>query len=288
MSQKVWLNNAFVDINDAHISVLDRGFLFGDGVYEVIPVYGGRPFRMHAHLDRLRNSLAAIKVSLEQTDEQWRDILQPLIDQYPNQDQSVYLQVTRGTDDRRDHRIPDNIDATVFCMSTPLKPGLTDKLSLGINAITLDDIRWSRCDIKAITLLGNLLLKQQARDQQADEAILVRDHRALEGAASNLFIVSNGLLITPPKSNLLLPGITRDLILELAAANGIPWSEAAIPVESLNSADEIWLTSSTREIMPVVQLNGKPVGNGLPGPLWQLMSDTYRAYKARFILGEVD
>jgi D-alanine transaminase len=269
----VYLNGEFLPLADARISVMDRGFLFGDGVYEVIPVYGGRPFRLAEHLSRLEDSLRGIRMAPPLGESDWSAIFQRLIQ--CDHDQSIYLQVTRGVAPKRDHAIPDDIAPTVFAMCTPIAPLPTD----GIRAVAVQDIRWQWCNIKAITLLANVLLKQQAIDQDCTEAILVSDGHAVEGAASNLFVVLDGVLVTPPKGRELLPGITRDLVLELASANGLAAVERPITVAELKSASEVWLTSSTREIMPVIELDGVAVGSGRPGPVWAQVQDLYRAYK---------
>ncbi|MEE8342306.1 MAG: D-amino acid aminotransferase [Gammaproteobacteria bacterium] len=277
---KVFLNGSFVPQEDACVSVMDRGFLFGDGVYEVIPVYGGRPFRLTQHLKRLHNSLYAIRLDNPFNHEEWTKILQTLVDQRPGEDQSLYLQVTRGVDTQRDHRFPQGVDPTVFAMSTLSNKPANQTTENGVNAITLKDIRWEHCNIKAITLLPNVLLRQQALEAGAAEAILLRDGWATEGAASNLFIVRDGLLITPPKGPRLLPGVTRDLVLELAVANGIPFREADITEQQMRDAVEIWLTSSNKEIMPVINLDEIPVGGGVPGQLFHHMIALYRDYKS--------
>ncbi len=285
--QKVYLNGEFLPAAEARVSVMDRGFLFGDGVYEVIPCYAGRMFRLQHHLQRLENSLRGIRMENPLTFDQWRQMLDELIAQLPGQDQSIYLQVTRGSSGKRDHAIPKQISPTVFAMTNPAQyadPTLAEK---GIEAVTLEDNRWQRCNIKAITLLANVLLRSEAVDAGAAEAILVRDGQATEGAASNLFVVKEGVVVTPPNGPQLLPGITRDLVLELAAANGMAFEEREIPESLLFSADEVWLTSSTKEVMPVVRLNGKPVADGRPGPVFQQMNKLYAAYKARLQAGTV-
>ena len=273
-----WLNGRFLPLEEAQVPVLDRGFLFGDGVYEVIPVYGGRLFRLPHHLKRLTNSLAGLRMANPLNDTQWEELLQELVARNEGGDQAVYLQVTRGVAPKRDHAFPEVIQPTVFAMSNTVTTERDHAAEQGVKAITLDDIRWSLCNIKAITLLPNVLLRQQAVEANTAEAILINDGRAIEGAASNLFIVRNGLLITPPNSNALLPGITRDLILELAANHGIPFREADIPADDLYQCEEIWLTSSTREISPVIQLNSTTIGEGKPGPLWHRMIGLYCDY----------
>ena len=283
-----WLNGTFLPLDEAQVSVLDRGFLFGDGVYEVIPVYGGRLFRLPHHLKRLRNSLDGVRIGNPLSDEEWQAVLEELVARNEGSDQAVYLQVTRGAAPKRDHAFPAGVRPTVFCMSNEIQVNRDSAAEQGVRAITLDDIRWSLCNIKAITLLPNVMLRQQAIEADTAEAILVNDGQVIEGAASNLFIVKDGLLITPPNSNALLPGITRDLVLELAANNGIPFREADIPEQDLFASDEIWLTSSTREISPVIQLNNMPIGNGRPGPLWQKMIVLYREYTDAVRRGETD
>ena len=271
----VYLNGSYVPLAEAKISVLDRGFLFGDGVYEVIPVYGGRPFRLDEHLRRLEHSLAGIRMASPLSAGEWAAIFARLIE--GAHDQYLYLHVTRGAATKRDHAIPAEIEPTVFVMCSPIAPIPAE----GIRAITLDDIRWRWCHIKAITLLANVLLRQEAADHGAAEAILVRDGWVTEGAASNVFMVRDGGIVTPPKSHDILPGITRDLVLELAQEQGLACAERKFRREELETADEIWMSSSTREILPVVELNGAPVGGGKPGPLWRRMHGAYQAYKQR-------
>ena len=281
----VYLNGRFLPLAEARVPVMDRGFLFGDSVYEVIPAYAGRLFRLPHHLQRLDDSLHAIRMGNPMALEEWQTMLEELLAQRPGTDQSVYLQVTRGAADTRDHAIPPGITPTVFAMTNPIPPLNPKYTRDGIKAITLDDIRWRLCNIKATTLLANVLLRQEAVDETAMEAILIRDGSATEGAASNLFVVRDGLLITPPKSRFLLPGITRDLILELAAKAGVAYAEQEISEQELKSADEVWLTSSTKEIMPVTDLDGKPVAGGKPGALFQKMSQLYSEYKERVKAG---
>ena len=282
----VYLNGRYLPAEEACVPVFDRGFLFGDGVYEVIPAYGGRLFRLEAHLHRLDNSLAAIRMVNPLGREEWREVLENLLREQGGGDQSIYLQVTRGVAPKRDHAFPDGVRPTVFVSTSPIPPVAGDAGDIGISAITLDDIRWQMCHVKAITLLPNVLLKQQARDAGSDEAILIRDGEATEGAASNLFIVEDGVLVTPPTGPCLLPGITRDLVLELARANAVPCREEAISRERLAHADEVWLTSSTREIMPVCRLDGRPVGPGRPGPVWRRLRALYQDYKEKVRRGE--
>ena len=281
----VYLNGDYLPIGEAKVSVLDRGFVFGDGVYEVIPVYHKQPFRLAQHLVRLQNSLDAVRIKNPCSNQQWEEILRNLISKNNFADQSIYLQVTRGVA-KRDHFFPKDVQPTVFVMTNPLAAVDRDTALRGIAAITLDDIRWQYCNIKAITLLPNVLLRQQAADNGAYEAILIRNGNVTEGAASNIFIVSNQVIKTPPKSPLLLPGITRDLVVELAQLNQLACQEVSFSETELFNADEIWLTSSTREIFPVVTLNGKPVQTGKAGPLTSKMYDIYQEYKTRLKLGK--
>ena len=274
-NKTVYLNGQYLPLNEAKISVLDRGFLFGDGVYEVIPSYSGHLFHFQEHLERLENSLAAIRLTNPYTRKQWLEFLTPLLD--ANFDQYIYLQITRGVADKRDHAFPDNTPATVFAMCSNIVP--FTGLNTGVKAISMDDSRWKLCNVKAITLLGNILHRQEAIDQGCVEALLVKDGYVTEGAASNVFAVIDGVLCTPPKGNDILPGITRDVILDIAQKNNIPCSEDKISFAALQTASEIWVTSSTREIIPVVELDSKPVSDGKPGPVWQTMNQLFQAYK---------
>jgi D-alanine transaminase len=274
-----YLNGEFLPLSETRISVMDRGFLFGDGVYEVIPVYGGRLFRLEHHLKRLQNSLDAIRISNPLAPAEWHLMLTKLVESNEAEDQAVYLQVTRGVAEKRDHAFPADVTPTLFAMSTPMTESVDIDAIPGVSAVTLEDIRWNLCNVKAITLLPNVLLRQQAIDGGGTEAILIKNGLAIEGAASNVFIVSNGLLITPANGPSLLPGITRDLVIELAANHAIPFREADITEQQLFDAEEIWLTSSTREISPVIQLNDRVISAGKPGPLWRRMINLYQDHK---------
>lgn len=276
----VYLNGEYLPLSQAKVSVLDRGFLFGDGVYEVVPVYGGKPFRLPEHMERLGRSLAGIRMAQPLDETQWETIFQRLI--HGEEDQSIYLQITRGVGPKRDHAFPKaDVPPTVFAMCTPIAP----IPATGAKAITVPDIRWQWCHIKAITLLANVLQRQQAVDEGCAEAILLRDGFAIEGSASNLFAVVDGVLLTPPKGNEILPGITRDLVVELALANAIPLQERKITLEELDRAEEVWVTSSTREVLPIIELDGKPVGTGEPGPVWSKMDALYQQRKQQLRQG---
>jgi D-alanine transaminase len=275
MADSVYLNGEYLPLSEAKVSVLDRGFLFGDGVYEVIPAYKGRLFRFEDHIVRLNNSLREIRLELDKSVAEWLAIFQPMLDS--SKDQYIYLQVTRGYAAKRDHGFPEQVLPTVFAMCSEIKP-FAGRVT-GVKAVTLDDIRWQMCHVKAITLLANILLRQEALDQDCAEAILVRNGYVTEGAASNLFAVIDDELITPPKNHEILPGITRDVILELAEANQIPYREDVIALEALQNASEVWVTSSTREIVPVIELDGQQLGDGKPGPVFQKMDQLLQAYK---------
>ena len=275
----VYLNGEFIPLSEAKVPVLDRGFIFGDGIYEVIPVYGKRLFRLDEHLDRLNNSLDATRIPNPYPESEWKKILSQIVMKSESEDQSIYLQVTRGVA-KRDHAFPDKITPTVFMMSSPLIVTSKEMFNKGIAVITLDDIRWQYCNIKAITLLPNILLRQTAIDEGAQEAILVRDGEVTEGSASNIFIVIDGVIKTPPKSSRLLPGVTRDLIVELAKDNNMKCVEANFSRTELEAADEIWLTSSMKEVMPIVKLNDETVGDGTPGMVTRQMYQIFQTYKA--------
>ena len=280
----VYLNGSYLFMEEVCVSVMDCGFLFGDGVYEVIPVYGGKLFRLSHHLHRLQNSLDGIRLSNPLSIGAWQKILNEVLEHNREQtgvsnDQSVYLQVTRGSAAKRDHSFPDRITPTVFVFSNPIAEPDPVSTTQGIAAITLDDIRWQYCDIKAITLLPNVLLRQQAADSNAAEALLIRNGLVIEGSASNVFVIRDGAILTPPKGEQMLPGVTRDLVLELAEQHALPCHETDISEDTLRQADEVWVTSSTREIVPVISLDGKVVGDGLPGSAWKSMIELYRCYK---------
>lgn len=276
----VYLNGEFLPLEEARIPVLDRGFIFGDGVYEVIPVYSRRAFRMAEHLKRLQHSLDGIKLKNPHSENEWTRILNEIIKRNAPEDQYLYLHITRGVA-KRDHAFPNPpVPPTVFVQSSPLPTPPAEQLQNGINCITVVDNRWLRCDIKSIALLPNVLLRQAAVDAGCAEAILIRDDAFLtEGAASNIFVVKNGKLLAPPKDNLMLPGITYDVILELAAANGIPYEVRRVSKAEVLSADELLLTSSTKEVLAITTLDGKPVGNGKPGAMFARLHPLYQTFK---------
>jgi len=271
----VYLNGHYQPLCDAKISVLDRGFLFGDGVYEVIPSYQGKLFSLDDHLNRLAKSLESIRMVNPHSKSQWSEIFQPLLD--PTKDQYIYLQITRGVAPKRDHSFSSDLDPTIFAMSADIAP--SDHLHSGSKALTIEDTRWHLCNVKATTLLANILLRQEALDQQCAEAILIKNDLVLEGAASNIFVVKDSVISTPSQNSNILPGITRKVIIELIQNQNIPFQETAITTDTLKRADEIWLTSSTREIIPVTELDSRSVGTGAVGPLWHTLNRLFQEKK---------
>ena len=276
----VFVNGTYLDAEAAHVSVFDRGFLLGDGVYEVIPAYHGQCFRLAGHLARLARSLAAVKMTNPYSDEQWQAIFENLIHRNGGGDQAVYMQVSRGVA-MRDHTFPEGVEPSVFAMSNPMATLPAHYHRDGVKAITLPDPRWQRCDIKAISLLPNSLLKQEAKEASAEEALLIRDGYLTEGAASNAYVIKNEVIYTAPASSHILSGITREVVIELAQQHGISIVESAVSEDTLKTADEIWISSSTKEIVPVTCLNGDAVGHGKPGPLWQKMNALYQQVKQK-------
>jgi D-alanine transaminase len=281
----IYLNGEYMPIEEAKVSVLDRGFIFGDGVYEVVPVYSRRAFRLAEHLRRLQHSLDGIRLPNPHSDVEWAAIIKEIIALNPGEDQYLYLHITRGVA-KRDHAFPKPaVSATVFMMSNPMPRPAPELLQSGVCAVTATDNRWLRCDIKAIALLPNVLLRQIAVDAGCAETILIRrgsdtsDGFMTEGAASNIFAVKDGRLLAPPKDNLMLPGITYDVILEIAATNGIPHEVRRIAASEVFAADELLLTSSTKEVIAITQLDGKPVGGGKPGPMFGRLHRLYQDFK---------
>jgi D-alanine transaminase len=274
-----YLNGAFVPLSEARISPLDRGFLYSDGVYELMPVYAGRPFRFEAHAARLTRSLAEIKMEDPHTRAEWRELLSTLITRNGGGDQYVYWQVTRGAEFGRNHAPLPNIPRTVFAFCAPLPPTAATTLENGVECITAQDTRWAQCDIKSVSLLANILLRQLAVDAHAAETILLRDGELMEASSSGVHVVLGGVIVSPPRSRKILPGTTRSAMEEVAASAGIPYEVASISETQLRSADEIWLSAATREVQAVTRLDGKPVGTGKPGPLWRRIYEQWQRYK---------
>ncbi len=276
----IYLNGAYMPIEEAKIPVLDRGFIFGDGVYEVIPVYSRRAFRLRDHLSRLRRSLEGIRLPNPLSDDDWSGIVEKLVKENDPDDQGIYIQVTRGVA-KRDHAFPKGVSPTVFAMSNPLTAPSQDTLESGVSAIAAEDYRWLRCDIKTVSLLPNVLLRQLAVDSGAAETILFRDGFLTEGAASSVFVVKEGILLAPPKSNLMLPGITYDVVLEISEKEGIPVEIRSISRDEVFSSSEILLTSSTMEITPATILDGGKIGTGMPGPVFSRLHAAYQDFKSK-------
>lgn len=277
----VYLNGQLLPLEQAHISVMDRGFLFGDGVYEVIPVYGGRCFRFDEHLDRLDRNLRETRIPQPHSRAQWQQICEQLIATLGKEtapDQMIYVQVTRGPAPLREHKFPADMQPTVFAFTRAVAPP-GETLPAPISAITCKDIRWQRCDIKSISLLANVLMTENALEAGASEALLIRDGLALEGASTNLFAVLDDVLYTAPKDQRILAGITRDLLVELAHKHGQTVREEVIAAADLARATEIWVSSSTREMVPVTTLNDLPVGAGAIGPVFTQMWQWYRGFR---------
>jgi len=276
----VFLNGKLLPAEQATVSVLDRGFIFGDGVYELVPVYSRVPFRLDEHLARLERSLGETRIRNPHSRAEWRSHIYKLIDAQDFDDQSVYFQVTRGVA-KRDHAFPKAAEPTVFMMSNPLVNPLPAQLESGAAAVSAPDNRWLRCDIKSISLIGNVLLRQLSAEAGAAETILFRNGKLTEASASNVFIVRRGVIQSPPKTNLILPGITYDVIVELARANGLPLEFREIPEAEVRSADEVWVSSSSKEVLAIVELDGKRIGDGRPGPVFRRMHQLYQEFKQK-------
>lgn len=276
-----YFNGRFLPLTEVHVSPLDRGFLFADGLYEVVPVYRGCFLRLDDHLDRLEQGLAALKLDSGLSRPALTQVLSELVLRNGGGQLAVYLQITRGAPAKRNHDFPQPpVTPTVLAMATPF----TNPAALyqtGWRAVTVADIRWGACHLKTIALLANVLARQQAVEQEADDAILVRDGLLTECAAGNVYLVRDGVVHTPLKDQRILPGITRAIVLELLTAAGIPWQERDIPVAELADAAEVWVSSSTKEIVPITHIDKHPVGTGTPGPVWARVWELYQAYKTQ-------
>ena len=276
----VFLNGKFLPLEEAKVPVLDRGFIFGDGVYELVPVYSRVAFRLDEHLARLERSLAETRIRNPYARAQWREIIYRLVDAQAFDDQGVYFQVTRGVA-KRDHAFPKDAEPTVFAMSNPLVTPPREMVQKGAAAVSAPDNRWLRCDIKSISLIGNCLLRQLSAEAGAAETILFRDGKLTEASSSNVFVVQRGVILSPPKTDLILPGITYDVVLELARGAGLALELRDVHEAEVRSADEIWVTSSSKEVLPIVALDGVPVGDGRPGPLFARMYQLYQEFKQK-------
>ncbi|HEV7609557.1 MAG TPA: D-amino acid aminotransferase [Steroidobacteraceae bacterium] len=276
-----FLNDEFLPLHEARISPLDRGFLYSDGAYEVTPVYGGRPFRFAEHHSRLTRSLREIRMEDPLSREAWRDLYRELIERNDatKSDLYIYVQVTRGAERGRNHAPLPDVPRTVFAFASPWPTGRAGWQEEGLPAVTAEDTRWARCDIKSVSLLANVLLRQLAVDENASETILIRDGQLTDASASSVHVVIGGVLCTPPNSWKLLPGTTRGVIEEIAEKAGVAWRSAPVSGSDLRAATEILLGAATREVQPVTLLDGKPVGTGKPGPVWRKLYDAYQARK---------
>ena len=274
----VFLNGKFMPIEEAMVPVLDRGFIFGDGIYELVPVYSRAPFRLEGHLARLERSLSEVKIRNPYTRAEWTRIIGQVIEKQSFDDQGVYWQVTRGVA-KRDHAFPKDVQPTVFMMSNPLVNPSKEVVENGTRAVTAQDFRWHRCDLKTISLIGNCMLRQLSAEAGAIETILFRDGKLTEASASNAYIVKNGVIATPPKDNLILPGITLDVVFDIVKRGNLPLEVREVSEAEVRAADEVWVTSSSKEIVAVVDLDGKPVGDGKPGPVFRKAWQLYQGFK---------
>ncbi|WP_068547506.1 D-amino acid aminotransferase [Thalassotalea crassostreae] len=282
MTNIVYLNGDLLAKEDAKVSVLDRGFLFADGIYEVIPVYNDKPFRLEQHLARLQYCLEQVDIDNPHSNIEWKNIINTLIKRNGGGHLSIYLQITRGVSETRNHDKPSDINPTVFLMASEL---IVDETNISTaSAALLEDIRWQFCDIKSISLLGNMLLKNQAKAKGHSEAILHRNGQVTEGSTSNVFIVKHREVFTPPQNNLILGGITRDVIIELAEAAGLKVHQQKITVDELLAADEVWITSSSREISPVTNIDENIINNGNIGPVAKVLHQEFQDFKKSLIL----
>ena len=276
----VYLNGEFLPLDQARIPVLDRGFIFGDGVYEVVPVYRRQAFRIPHHLARLQRSMDGIGLANPHTAAEWEKLIGELCARQPFADQSVYLQVTRGVA-KRDHAFPNASVPTVFLMANPLPVPTREQVEQGVAVITAEDNRWKRCDLKTISLLGNVLMRQLAAEAGAVETVMFRDGFLTEASASNVLLVLGGTIVAPPKDNLILPGITYDATFEFARDAGLPVAMRPVPRAEALAADEMWLSSSTKEVLAVTTLDGKPFAGGRPGPVFRRVWDVFQSRKPR-------
>ena len=274
-----FLNGRMLPLKDAHVSVLDRGFIFGDGIYDVVPVYGHKLFRFDEHMARLARGLRELRIPNPFDRAGWLSRIRELVATQGAPDQVVYIQVTRGVAPR-DHAMPDGIEPTVFMMTNPMKQADEATRSRGVSCVTASDFRWARGDIKSVSLLGNVLARQISADVGAVETVMLRDGWLTEGSGSNVWVVRGGVLLSPPRSNMILEGIRIALVEQLCADGGIPLEMRPVNEAELRGADEILLSSASKELLPVTTLDGAPVGNGKPGPVYARLFEAYQHAKA--------
>ena len=286
----VYLNGEYLPFENAKISPLDRGFIFGDGVYEVIPYYAGRGLRAVEHLKRLQRSLDELQIDNPYSIDQWESLIGSLVEKNSGHggtsNVGVYIQVTRGVA-KRDFPPPKGLTQTVFMMANPLATPKPEIYENGISCVSLDDNRWLRCHIKATSLLGAVLLKHEGNQAGADEVVLFRDGYLTESSASNIAAVKNGVILCPPLDNLILAGITYELMIELARKHDMPLEIRRVHRREIKKIDELWITSSTKEVAPIVRLDDKPVGDGKPGPVFKRMRQLFDEYKRNLPTGSL-
>lgn len=282
----VYLNGVFVPMEDAKISPMDRGFLFGDGIYEVVPSYNGDMVGFAPHINRMNQGLELIGIQLGWTHEKWQEVCDGLVAKNDGANLGIYLHVSRGADTRRFHAYPEDVAPTVFAFAFEIPPAtVADKAQVkGYKVNTQRDLRWERCNIKSTALLGNVMHFQTGFAAGMNETLLYNDNNELtEASACNAYIVKDGVVITPPLDNQILPGITRLILLNILAKDGsIKVEERTVTMDEVHNADEVWITSSSKEIAPVVEIDGKPVGNGGVGDVWLAAQTLYSAQKAEY------
>jgi D-alanine transaminase len=273
-----YLNGHYLPLAEARVSPLDRAFLFGDAVYEVLPIYASRPFRLREHLDRLNRSLAGIRMSAPLSHTDWAELSQELISRNSARDAYLYLQVTRGAELGRNHAWPEDLKPTLFAYVTALEPLSPSILEHGVSAVTATDTRWARRDIKSTALLANILLKKLSADAGAFETIMLENGELTEGSSTTVHVVRDGVVRTPPNGHRILPGTTRDVVTELAGRLSVRCESSRVSEAMLRAADEIWLAFATRGVLPVTALDGAPVGTGKPGPMFKRISAAFADY----------
>ncbi len=274
-----YLNGEYLPLKEARVSPLDRAFLYGDAVYEVMPVYGGRVFRFTEHFDRLDRSLREISMEPPYERKRWATVCQELVKRNGGGDMYIYVQVTRGAEYGRNHAPLPDIERTVFAFAAPPVVPPVEKVERGVKAVTTEDNRWARCDVKATALLANVLLKQMAVDAGAHETIMLRDGELREGSSTTVHVVIGGEIRTPPRSERILPGTTRDVVGQLAARAGIPFRAVRVTEAELRAADEVFIGAATFGTLAVTTLDGRPVGKGEPGPTWRRIRSLFEDYK---------
>ena len=276
----VYLNGNFIPKDKAYIPVMDRGFLFGDGIYEVFPVYDNTVIGLEPHLNRLQDGLDAINIENPHSKDEWINLINKVVTlNNKNSSQAIYLQISRGCDENRKHTYG-KLKPTIYIQSSGIEPKDKRDLTKGKSAITREDIRWLKSNTKATSLLANTLYAQEAKESNSEEAILYRDGIVTEASSSNVFIVKDSILYTHPKGPKILPGVTRDIVIHCAENLGIKVKEEKFTKEQLMQADEVWISSSTREILPITSIDSVSISDGYAGPVWSLVYDQYQKLKS--------